>query len=166
MKQRLLAGVAFVLVLFAYGCARREPVREPVYEGKPVSSWIADLKDRDREVRDRAVAALEHLAKDSPDAIPALVDSLSTKEYRCKQGCFSPESTVRALSRIGRPAQPALTEALRHPNQTLRAGAAEALLRMGDDGKAALIRALGHERAGRALADYEGEDGVHPGDVR
>jgi HEAT repeat protein len=160
MKQRLLAGVVSALLVFGYGCARQEPLykREPLYKGKPAGYWIAALKNQDPQVRQQAVDALEHLATASPEAIPALIDFLGTgaeKRQECKSVYVRvpPESAVKALTRIGRPAQPALVEALRHKDPVVRAGAAAALRDTGDDGMAALIRALGAVGAAQALAD-------------
>jgi HEAT repeat protein len=157
MKQRLLAGIAFVVLVLASGCTRQGPLQEPSDEGKPVSQWIAALKDKDPQVREQAVTALEHLAADSPEAIHALVDYLGSgaKEEVGKCGgryYFPPKSAVKALTRIGRPALPALREALWHHDPVIRAGAA-AIQNMGDIGKDALSEFRAHQTLERALAD-------------
>ncbi len=118
------------LVAVAFGgvCLGGEPAstpfqaKEPIYEGKPLSQWIALVEDEDEHVRDAAVSAI---GKIGPAAIPALRELLGDKHQRAW------DSAARAMANMGSAAIPAITELFSDKDETVRYYATEALGKIG-----------------------------------
>ncbi len=56
-----------------------------LYQGKPASVWMAQLRDRDPEYRRNAVEPLLAIAEVDRSVIPALVDGLNDKDVEVQQ---------------------------------------------------------------------------------
>ena len=157
MKKRFLIAVALVLG----GCGKPEVV----YQGRPLSSWVAQLKEKDPAVRQDAVRALgvigaeavprlaEALADDNRDARTAAADALGSMGPDAKAAVpalnaalHDADSGVRrhaafALGIIDpqdRSVVPALVESLKDGDLEVRRLAAVALGRLGREAKAAV----------------------------
>lgn len=113
MRTYWLLGLAVLLA----GCGKEEAV----FQGKPTSSWVKQLKSADAAARQEAAKALGNLGAEgvfglavalrdeSPDVRMAAADSLSN------------------IGTEAKPALPALTAALKDPEKTVRTRAAFAL---------------------------------------
>jgi HEAT repeat protein len=105
------------LVLVCAGCGQSEAV----YQGKPTSYWVRQLRGSDAASRQEAVQALATIGVDS---VPALIVAL---------GDAAPETRAAAadvLGRIGPAAKgalPTLTATLKDTDKTVRQHAAFAL---------------------------------------
>lgn len=117
-------------------------MKEPVYHGKPLREWVAQLRDKDSFVRSEAADALGELGPKAKGAVPGLVDLLQD------QVDFVRVAAAAALGKLGPEASsavPPLIAALKHKDGLLRSTAALALGEIGPDAKGAvapLINAL------------------------
>src|SRR5262249_32588822 len=117
------------------GGASAKADEEPVYRGKPLSQWIKALQDKDPLAKLEALNVLGQAASPAKAAVPALIGG-----FRDRAAPFlslHPWAAV-ALARIGPPAVPALTEALKDPVPLGRSGAALAWEMRGWDAKPAV----------------------------
>jgi hypothetical protein len=123
MLQRL-TGPSLLLVLLVTSAEAQasKKTKEPEYDGRPLSSWIVDLK---------TAPAPSGMGPAAKAAVPALIEALNDLE-----------ATVRfpvciALGEIGpdaKDAVPALTRALDDRNDDVAAMARKAILRItGED---------------------------------
>jgi hypothetical protein len=109
--------------------------KEPIYDGRPVSEWIARLKDKDDKVRHKAAFSLRQLGPEAKAAVPALIDSLKDKNVSVR------EESAFALQQIGSPAKPAipaLIDALKDEDYWVRYWSLRALADFGGDARAAV----------------------------
>lgn len=105
-----------------------------------VNQAIAQLKDPDAEVRRHAAKLLGELSPAAAVAIPSLIEALAD------EGPHVGREARLSLAKIGLPALPALTAALKHEDKTVRWWAAQALEELGPDAQSAipaLIASLG-----------------------
>jgi HEAT repeat protein len=117
---------------------------EPVFDGKPMSFWIDQLRKLPTDEKKESLEAgrASHaLARIGPPAINPLVDALSDRNSVVRR------RAAMSLAIMGRPAiggAMALTKALQDPDIEVRQAAAIALGRIGASGSstAALVRAL------------------------
>lgn len=133
MLQRL-TGPSLLLVLLATSAEAQasKKIKEPEYDGRPLSSWIVDLKTAAAPYsRNVAAYAISGMGPAARAAVPALIEALD-----------DPAATVRfpvcvALREIGpdaKDAVPALTKALDDHNEDVAAMARKAILRItGED---------------------------------
>jgi HEAT repeat protein len=129
-----LTGTSILLVLLVTSAEAqaRGNTKEPEYEGRPLSSWIVDLKSAPAPYsRNAAAYAISGMGPAAKAAVPALIEALT-----------DPEATVRfpvciALREIGpdaKEAVPALTTALDDRNDDVAAMARKAILKItGED---------------------------------
>jgi len=108
----------------------------------------------DYHARPAAAYALGEIGPDAKEAIPSLVGFLGDENWD------SQKTIVRAISKFGAVAVPALTEALAHPEVGVRKAAAEALASIGPDAASSVAELIGafedqvesvRASAGRAL---------------
>ena len=101
---------------------------------KAIPALIKAIKDRDKEVRFYATSALGDMGRAAQGAVPALAEGLAEEDFTVgTHPYFSFHlTTVRALIKIGSPAVPTLTEALRHKDERVRLLAAEGLGKTND----------------------------------
>jgi HEAT repeat protein len=124
MIHRSLTGAIALLALLA-ARAEAQTAKEPAFDGRPLSSWIADLKAAAPATRNAAAYAISGMGPAAKAAVPALVEALKDDS----------NPTVRypvcvALREIGpdaREAVPALTEALDDRNDEIAAMARKAI---------------------------------------
>ena len=116
----------------------------------PTLDLLVALSDSDLEVRAIAVYALGTRGEES--AISALVNSLGNS------GAFLARTAADALTRIGKPAVSALTDALKHPDAQTRGLAARALAHIKDPSSIpALFNALEDDSA---FVQYWADEGL------
>lgn len=109
--------------------------KEPVYDGKPVSEWVARLKDKDDKVRLKAAFSLRQLGPEAKAAVPALLGILKDKNVDVRR------EAAFALQRIGPAAKtaiPALIDALQDSDVYVRGWSLTALAEFGADARAAV----------------------------
>ncbi len=101
---------------------------------------IRALDDADRQVWSFSISAIAHLGPDAQEAIPALIDGLGNRKSRGRDRDRRQAVTraAFALSRIGVAALPALMDAAKSDDASLRAGAAKALAGMGREAAPAI----------------------------
>jgi HEAT repeat protein len=119
------------------------------------AALIAALDDRDSDVRGAAIAALGEYGPRAGAAVAKLIDMTADPGPvagvgRMRGAAFAAVGELAAAiwPTLGSPAAPHLAVRLRHPEAEVRATAAQALVRMGVDGEAALaalLRAAGDE---------------------
>jgi HEAT repeat protein len=120
MRRVLLIGL---LVLTA-GCHRGEPT---MAHGKPVSEWVAALRDPDARARKKAAGVLGNVGATDPAVVPALAEAMHDRDPAVRA------EAAQALLKIGpaaRDAEPALAEAQNDRDATVRQYAAKALERV------------------------------------
>jgi HEAT repeat protein len=185
MKPQALCWAALLLPAAPLALAAPDKKEEPTYQGKPLSTWLKQLRsDRSKERADAAVALDESIGPKGKAAVPSLIEALKDKEVAVTSRAAS------ALGKVGpaaRAAAPALIAALkdRHKDFITRANAARALGKIGAEAKTAvpvLVEALADKeddvrpKAADALADLgpEARDAVpalrqafqkHKGDI-
>jgi HEAT repeat protein len=128
------------------GVANGQDGADPVYAGKPLSAWRADLKGTDRTKQEIAIKAVEGLG---PKAVPALPDLL---EIPLAGG----PDTSYAIKAMGKAAVPGLTSNLKAGGKSTPDRALFGLRRLGPagvDAVPALVGTLDHTSPGvRTLA--------------
>lgn len=115
--------------------AGEEPKPSHLVQGKPISHWVAALRDGDFPRRAEAITALGEAGRAAADAVPALVGVFRETEVSPLQPL-----AALALARLGPRAVPQLEKALADPAAEVRAGAALALGLIGRPARAAAPR--------------------------
>lgn len=151
----LFIMVAGALTLFLWIV---RPPREPVYQGRPLSSWLAELEDWDGDTNNAAFVTFREM---STNAIPALLKDIQSdyspiqrleNEINKKQSLVQlPSGTpwrqsiaatwgLYAMGTNAKPALPALTNLLFHTNEIITS--AIVLAGIGSEGVPPLLAAL------------------------
>ncbi len=125
MIHRSLSGAIVLLTLLASTGAAQK-AREPSFDGRSLSSWIADLDASAPSTRNAAAYAISGMGPAARAAVPALVRVLEDQDA---------PATVRypvcvALREIGpdaKAAVPALTKAMDDRNEDVAAMARRAI---------------------------------------
>jgi RNA polymerase sigma factor (sigma-70 family) len=84
--------------------------QEQIYQGKPASYWLKQLKDRDEVFRGNALTALGQLAQEDRNLIPVLIECLKDRAGSVRS------TAANSLRNIGPPAEaavPGLVNALK-----------------------------------------------------
>src|SRR5579859_6279820 len=150
----LVAG-ALVLLLWMV-----HPPREPVYQERPLSSWLADLEDWDGDTNNAAYVAFREMGT---NAIPALLDIIQSggppiqrtilKLNRKQSVVNFPFGTpwhetmaatwgLYAMGTNAKPALPVITNLLFHTNTFALISSATVLAGIGMEGVPPLLAAL------------------------
>src|SRR5262249_23322989 len=146
-----------ILLLISQGDSRagHAHVKEPVYEGKPLSAWIKALNGANTESRRKATEAIGKIGPKAAPAGPALLRAIKDQDVVVR------ELANASLIQIGEAAVPGLLEALKDNDQVIRINAAAALAHIDADAEGAvpiLAEAMKdkvpHVRALAALAAY------------
>ena len=159
MRSGTPVGFALGLLLLAppVGCA----APEPAYNGKPLSLWVAQLKDKDPGVRRDAAGALVWFGPKAKDAVGSLIVALVDDDDTVR------DAAVLALSAVGKDAVPPLVVALKDKDAAVRSGAASALGGVGPNAREAVGALVGlfHDkeaRVRRSAAFAVGQVGAAP----
>jgi HEAT repeat protein len=123
MRTAKISWVLFVLAFGFVGCTKAQD-KKVVYKGKTVEQWIADLKDKDWNVRFWAAEALGDIGPKAEKAVPALIQAFNDKESMVRQ------YAAIALGKIGPKAAkavPALSQASMDKHLLIRQFAREAI---------------------------------------
>jgi HEAT repeat protein len=124
MIHRALIGAVTILGL-AGGRAEAQKAKEPVFQGRPLSAWIADLKAAAPATRNAAAYAIGGIGPAATAAVPALVQAL--KEDNSATVRYPVCVALREIGPGARDAVPALTEALDDRNDEIAAMARKAI---------------------------------------
>ena len=122
---------------------RLQQIAEHVYQGKPLSEWVADFYSTEPGARQAAFDAFRAMGADASLAIPSLVEFLYSSPI--------PNAAAWALVHIGTNSLSVLTEALTNGNATTRMEVAGAIGFLRDGAESAvpaLAECLRHEHAG------------------
>lgn len=131
MIRPLTTSILALSLLTARAEAQGSKTKEPEFEGRSLSSWVADLKALAPQSRNAAAYAISGMGPAAKAAVPALIAALD-----------DPEPVVRfpvciALREIGpeaKEAVPALTKALDDLNDDVASMARKALIKItGED---------------------------------
>jgi HEAT repeat protein len=79
MRTRLLGPLTVALVLWAGTAVAQSPsakTKEPVSNGRPLSSWVLDLKALSPQTRNAAAYEIAGLGPAAVAAVPALIEAL------------------------------------------------------------------------------------------
>ncbi len=113
--------------------AKPRKAKEPVFQDRTLSSWVADLKAAAPYTRTQAAYAISGMGAAAAPAVPALVEALKDEEGPVRI------ATIVALTEIGdpgaKPAIPALQNALDDRNEDVAHLARRALRRLGVEPK-------------------------------
>jgi HEAT repeat protein len=124
MIHRSLTG-AILLALLATR-AEAQKAKEPAFDGRPLSSWIADLKAPAPQTRNAAAYAISGMGSAAKAAVPALVQALmdTTNPPAVR---FPVCVALREIGPEAKDAVPALTEAMDDRNEDVAAMARKAI---------------------------------------
>jgi HEAT repeat protein len=128
----LFLSCSFLLLLATSTCRADDSKDEPRYKGKPLSTWLKALEDKDEKVRVEAVIAMESFGPRAKAAIPRLIPMLKDAEENIALWAGY------ALRKIGKEAVPALIEAAKSKDMALRGNAIGTLGSIGREAKDAL----------------------------
>src|SRR5437762_1315738 len=112
MRCRLV--LALLCVLCSAGRPAKGADEEPVSAGKPLSAWMAQLKNANLARRLEATEAIAELGPKAQKAVPALIEALKDSDEYVRLRVSS------ALTQVGKPAAPALVEALKQKDTNVR----------------------------------------------
>src|SRR5260370_38008711 len=115
--RKLLTTVSLALLLA--GCRQ-----EASFQGKSVTQWRAELKDRDPEVRYAAAAALGNIGAKAGAAVPDLTEALKDPNDMVRARVVT---TLWSLGSAAKDTVPDLIAALQDKNAEVRLNAAGAL---------------------------------------
>lgn len=95
MLKRTMGAVAVAVLVTAPAAHAQGAAKDPVADGRPLSTWIADLKADAPQTRNSAAYEISGLGPAAAPAVPALIEALD-----------DPSTTVRfpvtvALGEIG-----------------------------------------------------------------
>ena len=128
--------MVLVLVGVCVGADEKPTVqgKEPTYEGKTVSEWIALTKDKDPKARATAARALGGIDSEAEVVVPVLVRLARDRSFQFETW----QAAEGALEKFGPPAIPALIKLLKNTDTNVRHAAVQALGRIGPEAKAAV----------------------------
>ncbi len=141
MRRTIIASL-LALALFAVRAEAQgkkgKGDKEPEFQGRSLSSWVADLKGLAPYTRNRAAYAIGGMGADARPAVPALIEALKDPEAAVRYPvCIA----LREIGPAAKEAVPALTETLDDRNDDVAAMARQALIKItGED-----PRPLGNE---------------------
>ncbi len=127
MIRTILASLLVLALVTARAEAQGKKAREPEFEGRRLSSWVADLKGAAPYTRNAAAYAISGMGPAATDAVPALIEALKDPEAAVR---FPVCIALREIGPNAKAAVPALTEALDDRNDDVAAMARKALIRI------------------------------------
>lgn len=155
--RTLIQGGLLALALLGlsyWGWQRHHRPAAPIYEGKTLDQWLADLDDPDYQVSDRAANVF---AQAGGASVPILLDARERGDIRLHR------RAAAVLVRIGAPAAPGLVAALEDKPKEQRIEVA--LVRLGPVAVPALREALHDEKGEEGAAHVLGLIGARAADA-
>ena len=130
--RRTIAASLFVLALFTVRAeAQGKKAKEPEFQGRTLSAWVADLKGAAPYTRNKAAYAIGGMGSDARPAVPALIEALKDPEAAVR---FPVCVALREIGPAAKDAVPALTQTLDDRNDDVAAMARKALIKItGED---------------------------------
>jgi len=126
MHRSLLITVAALTALTGRIEAQGKKSAEPAFQGRPLSSWVADLKARAPYTRNAAAYAIGGMGASAKAAVPALIavleDSTEVPAVR-----FPVCVALREIGPDAKAAVPVLTQTLDDRNDEVAAMARKAI---------------------------------------
>jgi HEAT repeat protein len=81
MRTAMLgATLALTLTTTSLAAQRTNKPKEPEFDGRPLSSWVKDLKADAPQIRNAAAYVISGMGADAKSAVPALIESLDDPE--------------------------------------------------------------------------------------
>ncbi len=113
-----------LLVARAEAQAGKQKHKEPEFDGRPLSAWIADLKAPAPYSRNIAAYAISGMGAEGAPAVPALIAALDDPEAAVR---FPVCVALREIGPAAKDAIPALTKALEDRSDDVASMARKAL---------------------------------------
>ena len=114
------------LIRRRFGCGSKPG---PKYKGKPLSDWVNQCKDKDKQTRLDAVKAVALFGREANSAIPTLTELLKDPDREVRVVA----AQARLFGREAKTAVPALMEFLKDKDLFVRTNAAHTLSSIGPD---------------------------------
>jgi HEAT repeat protein len=131
MTRPFAASLLALSLLSARVEAQGSKTREPEFDGRSLSSWVADLKALAPYTRNAAAYAIGGMGPAAKAAVPALIAALEDPEPAVR---FPVCIALREIGPEAREAVPALTKALDDRNDDVAAMARKAIIKItGED---------------------------------
>jgi HEAT repeat protein len=131
MTRTIFAGLLALSLFTARAEAQGKKAKEPQFQGRSLSSWVADLKGAAPYTRNAAAYAIGGMGPDAKAAVPALIVALKDPEAAVR---FPVCIALREIGPSAKDAIPALTETLDDRNDDVAAMARKALIKItGED---------------------------------
>jgi HEAT repeat protein len=162
IPKRCLALVVCTVVL-SIGCTKKEKV---TYQGKPLSTWIEMLNDKDPIRRFPAIKAVGEIGPEAREAIPLLIKTIRESRNRDRRTLVA---CNHALLGMDKEIVPHMISLLKDDEWEMRRGAAWILGKLGPEAKEAvpaLTEALNDSNAAvrtkaeESLKKIRGEEGA------
>ena len=81
MNTRPMLGLlALTLLASPIAAQQKSKTKEPVFDGRPLSSWVKDLKAQAPQTRNAAAYVISGMGPEAAPAVPALIEALSDPE--------------------------------------------------------------------------------------
>ena len=127
MTRPLCTSLLLLTLLAGRAEAQGRHAKEPKFQDRTLSSWVADLKAAAPYTRNAAAYALGGMGADAAPAVPALIAALKDPEPAVR---FPVCIALREIGPGAKAAVPALTEALDDRNDDVAAMARKALIKI------------------------------------
>jgi HEAT repeat protein len=127
MSRAIFTSLLALTLITARAEAQGKKAREPEFQGRSLSSWVADLKGVAPYTRNKAAYAIGGMGPAATAAVPALIDALKDPEAAVR---FPVCIALREIGPNAKAAIPALTEALDDRNDDVAAMARKALIKI------------------------------------
>jgi HEAT repeat protein len=124
MTRPFAASLVALCLLGSPAEAQGRKHKEPEFDGRPLSAWIADLKAPAPYSRNIAAYAISGMGAEGAPAIPALIAALDDPEAVVR---FPVCVALREIGPAAKDAIPALTKALDDHNDDVASMARKAL---------------------------------------
>jgi HEAT repeat protein len=143
MPRFLFLSLCLGIILCGWGnVGAAGPKKELVHEGKPLSQWIAQLKDKDPKARRAAAQALGRVYPRSKPAIAALADALHDLDAGVRLDAANAFWQSQRNRDVSDEVIPIALEAMKHSDSEIRGQAAGFLRQFTYNGPKAVLDAL------------------------
>jgi HEAT repeat protein len=124
MIRPMLAALALATLAGTPAMAQGKKAAEPSFDGRPLSSWITDLKAAAPQTRNAAAYAISGMGAAATSAVPALIAALKDDAASVR---FPVCVALREIGPSAKEAVPALTDLLDDRNEDVAAMARKAI---------------------------------------